>query len=121
MDDREPLRVLEAARLFGTRVSELARKLPRRTPSGLRGQVVESAEAISGLLAEGFGRGTVGEKIHYSRMANGSLEESQNYLRRFVNGGLIDRKTFYQHWHLSVAIGRMLTNLIAHLERNRDG
>src|SRR5215471_7403750 len=118
--DREPLKVLEAARLFGTRVSELAKELPRQTPSGLRSQVVEAAQAISALIAEGFGRGTTAEKIHYSRLANGSLEESQNYLRQFVDSNLIDRKTFYAHWNLSRTIGRMLTNLIAQLERKRD-
>ncbi|HEY7237231.1 MAG TPA: four helix bundle protein [Gemmatimonadaceae bacterium] len=119
MNDKEPLKVLEAARLFGARVTDLAGQLPRHTPSGLRVQLVEAAQAISGLLAEGFGRGSTAEKIHYSHMANGSLEESQNYLRQFVNADLINRKTFYMHWNLSITIGRMLTNLIAHLECKR--
>jgi four helix bundle protein len=86
----------------------------------LRGQLAESAQAVSALLAEGFGRGTTGENIHYSRMANGSLEESQNYLRQCVNTHLIHRKTFFRPWNLSVATSRMILNLIAHLERTKD-
>jgi four helix bundle protein len=120
MSEREPLRAIEAARLFGEQVVDLVNHLPRRAPRGLRGQLVEAAQAVSALLAEGFGRGTTGEKIHYSRMANGSIEESQNYLRQCVNTHLIHRKTFFRTWNLSVATSRMIVNLIAHLERTKD-
>jgi len=45
-------------------VVDLVDHLSRKAPSGLRGQLVEAAQAVSGLLAEGFGRGTKAEKIH---------------------------------------------------------
>ena len=108
MADRERLKVLDAARRYGDRCIDVAQSLPRSAPTGLRTQLIESAQAVSRILAEGFGRLTNSEKIHYSQMANGSLEESQDCLRRCVNRGLIDRKTFYELWHLSVAISRML-------------
>ena len=53
-------------------------------------------------------------------MANGSLEESQDYLRKCVNAQLIDRKTFFKLWNLSVAVGRMILGLIAYYERHRE-
>jgi four helix bundle protein len=120
MSDGERLKVMEAARLFGEQVVKLTQRLPRRTPPGLRTQLAEAAQAVSTLLAEGFGRGSNAEKIHYSNMANGSLEESQNLLRTCVNLALIDRKTFYKIWNLSVATSRMLISLIARL-RQGDG
>jgi len=120
MKEREPLRVIEAARLFGERVVDLVNHLSRKAPSGLRGQLVEAAQAVSGLLAKGFGRGTKPEKIHYSRMANSSLEESQNYLRQCVNTHLIDRRTFFRAWNLSVVTSHMILNLIAYLESTKD-
>ena len=116
MKKRERLKVLEAARSFGDQVLDAVARFPRRAPSGLRGQLSEAAQSVSGLLAEGFGRGSTAEKIHYSHMANGSLEESQNYLRQCVNRHLIDRKTFFRLWNLSIAIGKMITNLIARLQ-----
>jgi four helix bundle protein len=116
MEDGDPLRVIDAARQFGQLVTETIQRFPRRAPSRLRGQLTESALAISALLAEGFGRQTNGEKIHYSRMANGSVEESQDYLRKCINLKLIDRKTFYRLWNLSVAISRMLLSLIDYYE-----
>jgi four helix bundle protein len=119
MHDEEPLKVLEAARAYAMQVMEIARKLPRHAPSNLRSQLVESARSVGSNIAEGWGRGTTTEKIHYSRMANGSLEESQEHLRECVNTHFIDRKTFYKPWNVSVATGRMLASLISHLERKK--
>jgi four helix bundle protein len=112
--------VMEAAREFGLRVVDVTSRLPRRTPSGMRSQLAEAAQAVGSILAEGFGRGTTAERIHYSQMANGSLEESQYYLRQLANLGLIERKVFYKLWNLSVAIGRMLLSLIARLKEGLD-
>jgi four helix bundle protein len=120
MRDRERLKVLEAARLFAELCIDLAQALPRSAPAGLRAQLASSAQAVSDILAEGLGRGTVAEKLHYSHMANGSLEESQNRLRRCINRKLIDRKTFYRPWNLSIAISRMLAGLIAHFESENE-
>lgn len=49
-------------------------------------------------------------------MSNGSLEESQNYLRRCRRRELIDKKTFFRAWNLSIAVSRMLASFIARLE-----
>ena len=81
MKDKQPLKVLEAARQFARQIITVTRQLPRRAPAGLRTQLAEAAQSISGIIAEGFGRDTNAEKIHYLRMTNGSLKESQNYLR----------------------------------------
>ena len=53
-------------------------------------------------------------------MANGSLEESQEYLRECINLHLIDPKVFYRLWNLSVVTSRMLLSLIEKLEDRRD-
>ena len=120
MSERERLRVLEAARQFGEQCVDIAQRLPRRAPAGLRTQLAEAAQAVSDLLAEGFGRGTAAEKIHYSQLANGSLEESQNQLRRCIDRRLIDKKSFFKVWNLSVVISRMLSALIEHFERQLE-
>ena len=80
---------------------------------------MEPSRAIGASIAEGFGRGTTAEKIHYSRNANGSLEESQEQLRECINNHLIDQKTFYPPWNRSVAISRMLASLMEELERRK--
>ena len=94
----------------------LARDLPRHAPAGLRRQLAKAAQSVSD-HAEGFGRGTASEKIHYCLKSKGELEESQNLLRRCVRLGLIPEKAFYKSWNLAVVISRMEDRLIAHLRR----
>ena len=119
MKDDDGLKVLQAAREYALQMSELARHLPRRAGSKLRADLIETSRSIGANIAEGFGRGTTAEKIHYSRMANGSLEESQEHLRECVNTHFIDSKTFYPPWNRSIVIARMLASLIEKLERRR--
>jgi|SRR5690348_523326 len=114
MDSDDPLRVLQAARLYGEQCVKIAHDLPRRTPANLRRQLARSAQSISDLLAEGLGRGTLADKIHYTVMSKGELEESQNQLRRCIRLRLIEKKVFYQPWNRSVVINRMLAGLLAH-------
>jgi len=116
MDSDDPLRLLDAARLYGEHCAKIAHDLPSRAPAGLRSQLAKAAQSVSDLLAEGFGRGTVAEKIRYCRMSKGELEESQNQLRRCIRLGLIHEKVFYKSWNLSVVINRMEDGLIAHLQ-----
>ena len=115
MASEDPLRVLEAARLYGEYCVKIAHALPRRAPADLRSQLAKAAQSVSDLLAEGLGRGTVGDKIRYGQMSKGELEESQNQLRRCVRLGLIEDKVFYKPWNLSVVIVRMLDGLLANL------
>jgi four helix bundle protein len=113
----DPLRVLEAARLYGEQCVKIAQELPRRAPAGLRRQLAKAAQSVSDLLAEGFGRGTAAEKIRYCIMSKGELQESQNQLRRCIRLGLVQEKAFYQCWNLSVVIDRMEDGLIAHFRK----
>ena len=116
----DPLRVLDASRLYGEQCAKIAHDLPRRAPAGLRRQLAKAAQSVSDLLAEGFGRGTVTEKIRYCLMSKGELEESQNQLRRCIRLGLVEEKAFYQSWNLSVVINRMEDALIAHLREENE-
>jgi four helix bundle protein len=116
MDRRERLKVLQAARQFSERVQEMIRHLPRRAAPGLRLQFAEAARSIGANIAEGFGRGTKPEELHFLRMANGSLEESQGYLKECINGCLIRRDAFFREWNLSIAISKMLARLIEQRE-----
>ena len=69
MAEGDRLRVMDAARRYEDECIVVALSLPRRAPSGLRGQFAEAAQAVSRILAEGFGSLTNAEKIHYSQMA----------------------------------------------------
>ena len=120
MRKHKPLRVLQAARQYSDLIIELSARLPARGPAGLRAQLVDAARSVSASISEGFGRGSDTEKIHYTVMANGSLEETQDYLRKYVNARLIERKTFYRLWNLSVVISRMIASMLEELRKRKE-
>jgi four helix bundle protein len=100
-------------------VTSLAKTLPAGTPPKLRGQLMTAANSISANIAEGVGRGTAGEKGHFFRIARGSLEEAQTYLRICVSTSLIDQTVFHRPWNRSVVINHMLSSLIDRVDRMR--
>ena len=120
MAGNDPLRLLQAAELYAELCLNLAQALPKHAPPRLRVQLAESAQAVSDLLAEGLGRGTPRERIHYSRMATGSLEESQVQLRRCINRRLTEKKLFFRAWNLSVTLGKMIDGFIATIPNDED-
>ena len=117
MSRSEGLRVWHAAMELAQMIADVARRLPRGAPTKLRGQLESASNAIPALIAEGIGRGTPKEKVHYFRTSRGSVEETQTHLRRCLDLQLIDQRTFYRPWHRAVVVLRMLTQLIARIER----
>ena len=116
MGKKDRLKVQQAAREFRDRVLEVVRGFPRGISLGLGVQLAEAARSVSSNIAEGLGRGTIPDQLHFLRMANGSLEEAQDQLREAVNARLIERKEFYREWNRSVVISKMLVALIAERE-----
>ena len=55
-------------------------------------QVVRSSDSIGANLAEGCGRGTFLDNKRFVRMARGSLNETQHWLRRAYKRNLLTRK-----------------------------
>lgn len=116
MGEGDRLKVLQAAREFSDRIQRLMRRLPRGASLGLRVQFAEAARSVAANIAEGFGRGTKPEELHFLRMANASLEESQGYLKECINGGLMPQREFFRDWNLSIAISKMLKRLMEQRE-----
>jgi len=52
-------------------------------------QIVRSADSIGANIAEGVGRGTYQDNRRFARIARGSLNETQHWLRRTFRRNLI--------------------------------
>ena len=70
----EKLKLYQEARAFRMRVYKLAKLLPREEFK-LRAQMRDAARSLTNCIAEGHGRYTYPDRIHFSRMARGSLCE----------------------------------------------
>lgn len=55
-------------------------------------QLVRSADSIGANIAEGTGRGTFVDNPRFVRMARGSLNETQHWLRRAYKRNLLKQK-----------------------------
>jgi len=62
-------------------VYRLTRTWPREELYGLTAQVRRAAVSVPSNIAEGVGRGTPGEAVHYAQMALGSLYEVDTLLQ----------------------------------------
>ena len=55
-------------------------------------QIVRSADSVGANIAEGEGRGTSPANKHFVRIARGSLQETQHWLRRAYKRNLLTKE-----------------------------
>jgi four helix bundle protein len=55
-------------------------------------QIVRSADSVGANIAEGEGRGTSPANRHFVRIARGSLQETQHWLRRAYKRNLLTKE-----------------------------
>ena len=65
---------------LSTACHELVRIAPRPATSGIASQLTRAADSVSALIAEGHGRPTRQDYLHYVGMAKGSVREVESHL-----------------------------------------
>jgi four helix bundle protein len=76
----EMLEVWKKTRVFKSAVCRFAKALPSEEKFRLTDQLIRSSRAIKSLLAEGHGRFTYSDQLHFCVQARGSLAETINHL-----------------------------------------
>ncbi len=74
------LRVWQAGRLLVSMVYEATAAFPKDEVYGLRQQVRRAAVSVPSNIAEGYGRGSRKDYVHFLQTARGSLYEVQTQL-----------------------------------------
>jgi four helix bundle protein len=98
-----------------TEVYEISKKFPKDELYGLTSQIRRCAISIPSNLAEGYGRNSTNDYIHFLRIASGSLYELQTQMEISLNLQYIDRREFENLYELGREIERMLSSLIRKL------
>jgi len=70
----------QKARSLAKSIYEVTRMMPREEAYGLTSQVRRAAVSIPSNIAEGYGRGTTKDYLHFLRTARGSAYEVQTQL-----------------------------------------
>ena len=94
-------------------VYKITKKFPKDELFGLVSQLRRALISITSNIAEGFGRRSLKEKIHFYSIAAGSLTEVQNQLLIARDLGYITNQEFQVCAALSVEIAKLINALIS--------
>ena len=101
-------------------VHPVALSFPKVEMFGLTSQLNRAAVSVPSNIAEGQGRRTTGDFIHFLGIAKGSLNELETQVTLALRYDYIQDATHEHLLKLSAEVGRMLNGLIDALEQRRS-
>ena len=98
-----------------TEIYKISKGFPKNEAFGLTSQIRRSAISIPSNIAEGYGRNSTNEYLHFLRIATGSLYEFQTQLEISMNLNYLKKECFDELYESSREIERMLSSLTGKL------
>ena len=114
----EDLIVWQKSVVFAEEVYRLQRTLPKEERFGVGDQLRRAAISVPSNIAEGFGRESSKDFMHFLTVARGSLYETRTQLRIAVDLGLL--KDISSVDILAVEVGRLLNAFISRLRSSHQ-
>jgi four helix bundle protein len=108
----QDLRVWQEAHLLVVLIYRTTRSFPKEEQFGLTNQIRRAAVSITSNLAEGFGRETFKDRIHFYIMSLGSLNEIQSQLLVAKDVNYLHDKNWLELENKIIIINKMLNGLI---------
>jgi len=118
IDSYRQLEVWQKAVALVTEIYQITRSFPREELYGLTSQVRRAAVSIPANIAEGWGRNTTRDYVHFLRVARGSLLELETHLVIARNLKFIEGTTFERSAQRTQEVNRMLNGLIRSLQHS---
>lgn len=116
----EELDVWKKAREIKIEIAELVKVFPPEEKFRLVDQVVRSTRSIGNLIAEGHGRFTYPDQIHFCVNARGSLTETMGHLIDALDAKYINQEQI-GYWRIQLKeLERLLNGYIKYLRNQRD-
>lgn len=96
---------------------QVTKRFPREELFGMATQIRRAAVSIPANIAEGWGRGTTKEYVHFLRTAQGSIKELETHLLLALRVKLLKQSEVQDALTLVSQVSRMLAAMIASLRR----
>ena len=112
------LEVWKKARILKNEIFELTKTFPVEEKYKLTGQIIRSSRAINSNIAEGHGRYTYKDQIHFCVQARGSLSETYNHLIDAIDCKYINEDQLTYFKNKIDEIEKLLNGYIAYLRKN---
>ena len=106
------LRVWKEAHSFVVLIYKNTKSFPKEELFGITNQIRRAAVSITSNIAEGFGRETLKDRIHFYVIALGSLNETQNQLLVSRDVGYLKSDDWSKLEEQIIIINKMLNGLI---------
>jgi len=116
----EQLELWKKTRDFKNEISIEARKWPSEEKFRLADQIIRSVRSINALLAEGHGRFTFADQLHFCIQSRGSLSETVNHLIDAFDEKYITQEKLTSYKIKAKEIERLLNGYITYLRTQRD-
>lgn len=92
-------------------VYKITENFPDKERFGLINQLRRAAVSITSNIAEGFGRGTKNDKVHFYTIAKGSLFEIQNQVYIGKDLKYLNQNQFLEFEQQADVVSRLITGL----------
>ena len=115
----EGLEVYQAARALVREVYLLQNKFPKTETFALGDQIRRSASSVTSNIAEGSGRNSFKEKVHFIEISYGSLMEAFSQLQIAQDLGYITEKDVDGIRPSFINVAKMLSGLKGYFEGKR--
>lgn len=112
----EGLEVYQAARVLVRDVYRLQQKFPKTEIYALGDQIRRSASSVTSIIAEGSGRNSNKEKVHFIEIAYGSLMEVFSQLQIAQDLGYLAELDIDTIRPQFISVAKMLSGLKKHFE-----
>lgn len=114
------LDVWKRARELRNNAFKLIRQFPLHENYGLSDQIKRASRSISACIAEGHGRFTYRDQVHFCVMARGSLMELLNHWIDAYDQKYISQEVLILQEKKIREIARMLNGYMAHLKKKQN-
>jgi four helix bundle protein len=112
---------MEKVRDFKREICLETNGFPKKEKFRLSDQLIRSVRSINSAIAEGQGRFTYPEQIHFCILARGSLSETINHLIDAYDENYIDETRLIYFKIKGKEIERILNGYLAYLRRMKKG
>ena len=112
----EGLEVYQAARVLVRDIYRLQQKFPKTEIYALGDQIRRSASSVTSNIAEGSGRNSNKEKVHFIEIAYGSLMEAFSQLQIAQDLGYLTEQDIDTIRPQFISVAKMLSGLKKHFE-----
>jgi four helix bundle protein len=116
MRDFRKLQVWEKSHTLVLGIYQSTQSFPKVELYGLTSQMRRASVSIPANIAEGAGRESIPERVHFIQIANGSASELNYFLLLSRDLGYLPEEVYLKYSQDLDEIGRMLTGLMKTLK-----